>query len=53
MPKSEKPSQSNEAPENDDTSQYDRAPRQKNEHRDPVNSAETTKDIPTKNGALK
>ncbi len=34
-------------------SQFDRAPRQKNEDRDPVKSAEETKDIPNKHGALK
>jgi hypothetical protein len=37
----------------DDISQYDRAPRQKNEHRDPVKSAEQTRHIPTKHGAIK
>ncbi len=37
----------------DDSSKYDRAPRQKNEDRDPVKSAEQTKHIPTKHGAIK
>jgi hypothetical protein len=34
-------------------SQFDRAPRQKNSDRDPVKSAEETRDIPTQHGALK
>jgi len=34
-------------------SQFDRAPRQKNSDRDPVKSAEETRDVPTKHGALK
>jgi hypothetical protein len=37
----------------DDISNYDRAPRQKNEDRDPVKSAEQTRHIPTKHGAIK
>lgn len=36
-----------------DATEYDRAPRQKNEHRNPVKSAEETQDIPTKHGAIK
>lgn len=39
--------------EEDDSSKYDRAPRQKNEDRDPVKSAEETRHIPTKHGAIK
>jgi hypothetical protein len=35
------------------SSQYDRAPRQKNQDRDPVKSAEETRHIPTKHGAIK
>lgn len=34
-------------------SQHDRAPYQKNEDRDAVKSAEETKDVPTKHGAIK
>ena len=37
----------------DDTTEFDRAPRQKNQDRDPVKSAEQTKNIPTKHGAIK
>jgi hypothetical protein len=37
----------------DDTSEFDRAPRQKYQDRDPVKSAEQTRDIPTKHGAIK
>jgi hypothetical protein len=40
-------------PEDHEKSQHDRAPYQKNKDRDPVESAEKTKDIPTKHGALK
>jgi hypothetical protein len=34
-------------------SQHDRAPYQKDKDRDPVKSAEETRDIPTKHGAIK
>ena len=37
----------------DETSEFDRAPRQKNQDRDPVKSAEQTRHIPTKHGAIK
>jgi hypothetical protein len=37
----------------DDTTEFDRAPRQKSQDRDPVKSAEQTRDIPTKHGAIK
>jgi hypothetical protein len=38
---------------NDDTTEFDRAPRQKSQDRDPVKSAEQTRHIPTKHGAIK
>ena len=59
MPKSTKhnaqPRTSDSSPrsEKDDTSEFDRAPRQKSQDRDPVKSAEQTKHIPTKHGAIK
>jgi hypothetical protein len=37
----------------EDSTEFNRAPRQKSEHRDPVESSEKTKDIPTQHGALK
>jgi hypothetical protein len=37
----------------EDTSEFDRAPRQKSQDRDPVKSAEQTRHIPTKHGAIK
>jgi hypothetical protein len=37
----------------DDSSEFDRAPRQKNQDRDPVKSAEQTRHIPTQHGAIK
>jgi hypothetical protein len=40
-------------PKKDDNSEFDRAPRQKNQDRDPVKSAEQTRHIPTKHGAIK
>ena len=46
-----------EAPPHDETekekSQHDRAPYQKNEDRDAVKSAEETKNVPNKHGAIK
>ena len=39
--------------EKDDPSEFDRAPRQRSQDRDPVKSAEQTKHIPTKHGAIK
>jgi hypothetical protein len=59
MPKSTKhnaqprASESNPQSEQDDSSEFDRAPRQKSQDRDPVKSAEQTKNIPTKHGAIK
>jgi hypothetical protein len=40
-------------PKDEEKSQHDRAPYQKNEDRDAVKSAEETKDVPTKHGTLK
>jgi hypothetical protein len=37
----------------EDTTEFDRAPRQKSQDRDPVKSAEQTRHIPTKHGAIK
>ena len=37
----------------DDPTEFDRAPRQKSQDRDPVKSAEQTRNIPTKHGAIK
>jgi hypothetical protein len=37
----------------DDSTEFDRAPRQKSQDRDPVKSAEQTRHIPTKHGAIK
>jgi len=37
----------------DDISEFDRAPRQKSQDRDPVKSAEQTRHIPTRHGAIK
>ncbi len=37
----------------DETGEFDRAPRQKSQDRDPVKSAEQTRHIPTKHGAIK
>ena len=37
----------------DDISEFDRAPRQRSQDRDPVKSAEQTRHIPTKHGAIK
>ena len=59
MPKSTKqnaqPRASDSSPRSkkDDSSEFDRAPRQKSQDRDPVKSAEQTKHIPTKHGAIK
>jgi hypothetical protein len=59
MPKSTKhnaqphASASNPKSKKDDISEFDRAPRQKSQDRDPVKSAEQTKHIPTKHGAIK
>ena len=40
-------------PKDKESSQHDRAPYQKEKDRDPVKSAEQTRDIPTKHGAIK
>lgn len=37
----------------DESTEFDRAPRQKSQDRDPVKSAEQTRHIPTKHGAIK
>jgi hypothetical protein len=54
MNKSEKPAE-HDSKENkeEDSTEFNRAPRQKSEHRNPVDSAEKTKNIPTQHGALK
>jgi hypothetical protein len=59
MPKSTKHnaqprgSESNLQSKQDEISEFDRAPRQKNQDRDAVKSAEQTRHIPTKHGAIK
>jgi hypothetical protein len=59
MPKSTKhkaqpsDSDSNARSKKDDTTEFDRAPRQKSQDRDPVKSAEQTRNIPTEHGAIK
>jgi hypothetical protein len=59
MPKSTKHNAQPRVPDSsaqskkDDISEFDRAPRQKSQDRDPVKSAEQTKHIPTKHGAIK
>jgi hypothetical protein len=59
MPKSTKHnaqsrgSESNPRSKQDEISEFDRAPRQKTQDRNPVKSAEQTKHIPTKHGAIK
>jgi hypothetical protein len=59
MPKSTKhkaqprDSDSSAPSKKDDISEFDRAPRQKSQDRDPVKSAEQTRHIPTKHGAIK
>jgi hypothetical protein len=40
-------------PETQEKSQHDRAPYQKNGDRNPVKSAEETRNIPTQHGAIK
>jgi hypothetical protein len=49
--KAKKPPESES--ESHEKSQHDRGPYQKNQDRDAVKSAEETKDIPTKHGAIK
>jgi hypothetical protein len=55
MPKPTKPREADSAsqPTENENSQHDRAPYQKNLDRDPVKSAEQTRDIPTEHGAIK
>jgi hypothetical protein len=57
MPRSTKdkaqPRDSSARSKKDDTTEFDRAPRQKSQDRDPVKSAEQTRNIPTKHGAIK
>jgi hypothetical protein len=59
MPKSTKQKAQPRAPDpstrskKEDISEFDRAPRQKSQDRDPVKSAEQTRHIPTKHGAIK
>ena len=48
-----KPTKKKEKPEDKEKSQHDRAPYQKNADRNPVKSAEETRNIPTKHGAIK
>jgi hypothetical protein len=50
MPKATK---KKEQPEDKEKSPHDRAPYQKNADRNPVKSAEETRNIPTKHGAIK
>jgi hypothetical protein len=40
-------------PKENESSQHDRAPYQKNQDRDPVKSAEQTRHVPTEHGAIK
>jgi hypothetical protein len=57
MPKSTKrstkPREADSGSQPKDSSQHDRAPYQENSDRDPVKSAEQTRHIPTKHGAIK
>ncbi len=48
-----KPTRKKKQPEEKEKSQHDRAPYQKNADRNPVKSAEETRDIPTQHGAIK
>jgi hypothetical protein len=48
-----KPTKKEEQPEEKEKSQHDRAPYQKNADRDPVKSAEETRDLATQHGAIK
>jgi hypothetical protein len=48
-----KPSKKKEEPEDKEKSQQDRAPYQKNADRNPVKSAEETRDVPNPHGAIK
>ncbi len=54
MPKKKhRESTSGSQPKENDNSQHDRAPYQENLDRDPVKSAEQTRHIPIKHGAIK
>jgi hypothetical protein len=61
MPRNSKPkhdaginsSGSSAQPAKEDSSEFNRAPRQKHQDRDAVKSAEQTRDIPNKHGAIK
>jgi hypothetical protein len=46
-------SDSSARPAKDDHSEFNRAPRQKSQDRNAVKSAEETRDIPNKHGAIK
>jgi hypothetical protein len=48
-----KPTRKKEQPEDKEKSQHDRAPYQKNADRNPVKSAEETRNILTQHGAIK
>ena len=48
-----KPTKRKEQPKDKEKSQHDRAPYQKSSDRNPVKSAEETRNIPTKHGAIK
>jgi hypothetical protein len=48
-----KPTKRKEQPKDKEKSPHDRAPYQKNADRDPVKSAEETRNVPTQHGAIK
>jgi len=48
-----KPTRKKEPPEDKEKSQHDRAPYQKNADRNPVKSAEETRNVPAQQGAIK
>jgi hypothetical protein len=48
-----KPTRKKKQPEEKEKSQIDRAPYQKNADRNPVKSAEETRDVPNQHGAIK
>jgi hypothetical protein len=48
-----KPTRKKEPPEDKEKSQHDRAPYQKNADRNPVKSAEETRNVPAQPGAIK
>jgi hypothetical protein len=53
MPKKRTKSKEAEDSQPQEKSQFDRAPRQKNLDRDPIKSAEQTREIPMKQGVIK